>query len=159
MTQPRRGTAALAQHPGVCRKLVVSVVSMTRPGLPPCGNSSLQVCEPSISPDGLRASSLSHVNCGCSRLDMQLHPQDKMIVCSESLPHRRILAGCLGWRLIRCIMAFLEIRIKDRQNAFHHFVKNPADATIRNTASYFLFLNQNMIISGGNLRVLSAGAN
>lgn len=83
---PRRETAGPAQRPGVCRKVAVWAVSTTRPEPLPCVSSVLQVCKPSVSPDGLRAKSLSPVNCFCRRLDMQLHPQDQMIVCSESPP-------------------------------------------------------------------------
>lgn len=85
-TQPRRETAKPAQRRGACRKVALSAVSTTRPELPPCVSSMLQVCKPYMSPDGLRASSLSPANCGCRRLDMQLRPQDRMIVCGDSLP-------------------------------------------------------------------------
>lgn len=77
----------------------------------------------SMSPDGLGARSLSPVNCGCRRLDMQLHPQDRMIVCSES-QQQCLNTGRRSWltvdpphndRLFKIMM------IKNQQTQHHTF--------------------------------------
>lgn len=76
-----------------------------------------------MSPVGLKARTLSPVNCSCLRFDMPLHPQDRMIVCGESQLHCKYI-GRLRWLTVErhhIMTSSLKLWFNNQQRQNHTF--------------------------------------